>query len=110
MNEYMTNMFEGYLPFDDKLDIEKVKREIRELPTKSKKQFDEQFPIIKKQIKKRFIKDITLTPQIELHFKEEIPDLETVVTAELGTDGTKYVKIKSEQGYQYFNNKLNRNS
>lgn len=108
MNDYIVNMFDSYLPFDDELDIEKVKKEIRELPTKSKKPFDEQFPIIKKQIKKRFIKDITLTPQIELHFKEEIPDLENVVTAVTDDDGTKYVRVKSEQGFRYFNNLQNR--
>lgn len=108
MNNYMASMFDNYLPFDDKLDMEKVMKEIRELPTKSKKQFDEQFPIIKKQIKKRFIKDISLTPQIELHFKEEIPDLENVVTAVIDDDGTKYVRVKSEQGYKYFNNLKNR--
>jgi hypothetical protein len=108
MNNYIASMFDNYLPFDDKLDMEKVKKEIRVLPTKSKKQFDEQFLIIKKQIKKRFIKDISLTPQIELHFKEEIPDLENVVTAEMDDDGTKYVRVKSEDGYKYFNNLKNR--
>ena len=108
MSDYMARMFDNYLPFDDNLDMEKVKKEIRELPTKSKKQFDEQFPIIKKQIKKRFIRDISLTPQIELHFKEEIPDLENVVTAIIDDDGTKYVRVKSDQGYIYFNNLKNR--
>lgn len=107
MNEYIENVFNNYLPFDEKLDVEALKNEIRELPSKSKKPFDEQFSIIKKQIKKRFIKDVALTPQIELHFKEEIPDLETVVTAVKDSDGTKYVRIKSEEGYKYFNNKLN---
>lgn len=108
MNEYIENVFGSYLPFDDKLDIEKLKKEIRELPTKSKRQFDEQFPIIKKQIKKKFIKDITLTPQIDLHFKEEIPNLENVVRAGTDEDGTKYVRIKSDEGYKYFNDRLNR--
>mgnify|MGYP003610345762 CR=1 FL=1 len=108
MNNYIASMFDNYLPFDDTLDMEKVKKEVRDLPTKSKKQFDEQFPIIKKQIKKRFIKDVSLTPQIELHFKEEIPDLENVVTAVIDDDGTKYVRVKSEQGYKYFNNLKNR--
>ena len=104
MNEYIENVFGNYLPFDDSLKMEKLKNDIRELPNKSKKPFDEQFPIINKQIRKRFIKDITLTPQIELHFKEEIPDLENIVTAVKDADGTKYVRIKSEVGYKFFNN------
>jgi len=110
MNDYVSNMFDNYLPFDDKLDIEKLKSDVRQLPKKSRKQFDEQFLIVKKQIKKRFIKNIALTPQIDLHFKEEIPDLENVVTAEIDDDGTKYVKVKSEQGYKYFNNLKERNT
>lgn len=105
MNEFVTEIFDGYQPFDNSLNIVDVKQQIRNLSTNSKKPFDDQFSIIKKQIKKRFIKDIPLTPQIELHFKEEIPNLENVVTAEEDIDGTKYVKVKSEQGYQYFSKK-----
>lgn len=110
MDDYIENVFGNYLPFDDNLKMDKIKSEIRELPNKSKKPFDQQFPIISKQIKKRFIKDITLTPQIELHFKEEIPDLENIVTAVMDKDGTKYVRVKSEQGYKYFNNLQNRDN
>lgn len=103
MNDYIQNMFDGYEPFDEKLDMEVLKNGIRQLPKNSKLPFDEQFSIIKSQIKKRFIRDIQLTPEIELHFKQEIKNIETVVTAGEDKDGTKYVKIKSEQGYQYFN-------
>jgi hypothetical protein len=104
MNEYIAEVFDGYQPFDSELNIEDIKRKIRSMPSSQKKPFDEQFSIVKKQIKKRFIKEIPLTPQIELHFKEEVPNLESVVTAELGADGTKYVRVRSEQGYQYFSN------
>lgn len=105
MNEFIAEVFDGYEPFDKRLDIEDVKQKIRNLSSNTRKPFDEQFSIVKKQIKKRFIKDIPLTAQIELHFKEEVPNLESVVTAEQGPDGTKYVKVKSEQGYQYFSNR-----
>ena len=36
-----------------------------------------------------------------------LPDLENVVTVVMDSDGTKYVRVKSEQGYKYFNNKQN---
>lgn len=108
MDEYIETVFGNYLPFNETLKIETLKNKIRELPNNNRNQFDLQFPIIHKEIKKRFIKDIPLTPQIELHFKEEIPDLKNVVTALIEKDGTKYVKIKSIQGYQYFNNLQNK--
>lgn len=105
INECLEQVFGNYQPFDPKLKIDKLKSEVRALAKKANAPFDEQFAITKNQIRKRFIKDIPLTAQIELHFKEEVPNLESVVTAEQGADGTKYVKVKSEQGYQYFSNR-----
>lgn len=104
IEDYISNAIGDYVPFDNKLNIVDLKNKIRELPTTSKMPFDSKFSIVKSAVTKRFIKDIPLTEQIELHFKTDVPNLQTIVTAEEGDDGTKYVKIKSDRGYQYFNN------
>lgn len=109
MDEYIQNVYDTYLPFDDSLDLVSIKKTIRDLPKQTNRIFDPTFEIVKSKIKKRFIKDVTLTPLINLHFKQEIPDLENVVTAVKDADGTKYVKIKSDEGYKFFNDKKSRN-
>jgi hypothetical protein len=102
LENYLNDIFESYQPFSDKLNIEKIKGQIRELPSKSGKPFDPLFNIIKSKIKKKFIRDIPLTTHIELHFKEDIPNLDNVIFAEKEPDGTKVVKIRSDQGYEFF--------
>lgn len=105
MDDYICDVFEGYQPFDDRLNIEDIKTKVRELPTKPGKQFDPLFSIANGKIKKRFIRDVPLTAHIDLHFKEDVPNLESIVRAEKDSDGTKFVKIRSDQGYEYFKNR-----
>ena len=102
LNEYINDVFEGYEPFDTNLNMAKVKEKLRDMPTKSGKPFDSQFSIVKSKIKKKIIRDIPLTPHIDLHLKTDIYELDTVVTAIEDPDGTKFVKIRSDQGWKYF--------
>lgn len=110
MQEYLDTATGNYTPFDSNLDVAEIKTQIRQLPSKPRTPFDEQFTIVKAKIRAKFLNTIPLTSQIDLHLKEDIPNLETIITAEKDADGTRYVKIKSEQGYQYFSNRQNGNS
>ncbi len=109
MQEYLDTAIGNYTPFDSKLDVEEIKTLIRQLPSKPRTPFDEQFVIVKAKIKAKFLNTIPLTSQIDLHLKEDVQNLETIITAEKDADGTRYVKIKSELGYQYFNKNQNEN-
>jgi hypothetical protein len=102
MEEFLDTAIGNYEPFDAGLDVEDIKSKIRELPSKPRTPFDEQFTIVKSKIKAKFLSTIPLTSQIELHLKEDIPNIESIITAEKGADGSRYVKIKSDSGYQYF--------
>jgi len=105
VDDYINDVFEGYQPFNERLNIDTFKIKVRELPTNSGKPFDPLFTIAKTKIKKRFIRDVPLTPHIDLHFKEDVPNLSSIVLAETDPDGTKFVKIRSDQGYEYFKNR-----
>lgn len=110
MQEFLDTAIGNYTPFDSRLDVAEIKTQIRQLPAKPRTPFDEQFTIVKAKVRAKFLNTIPLTSQIDLHLKEDIPNLETIITAEKDADGTRYVKIKSEQGYQYFSNRKNGNS
>ena len=101
MQDFLDNAIGDYEPYSGKLKVDTVKNSIKEL-SKTKK-FDEQFNIVKEHVTARFLNKIQLTKQIDLHLKEDINDIDNVITAEEGKDGTKYVKIRSDSGYKYFN-------
>lgn len=110
MQDFLDNAIGNYAPYDPTLNVNELKSKIRELPSRTRAPFDNHFTIVREKIKTGFQNVVKLTNQIDLHLKENIPNLETVVTAEQDRDGTKYVKIKSEEGYQYFNNLRTRNN
>lgn len=95
-----------YTPYDDTLNMDKFRENVRKLPDNVKNQFDRRFTIAKNKIKKRLKNVIKLTDQIDLQIKQDIPNLENTIIATLGEDGVKYVKIKSSVGYDYFNHSL----
>jgi hypothetical protein len=98
LDDYLENGIGDYEPFDEKLDIKEIKTKIRELP--SKNDFDNRFTIVKKLIHKNLKTSVPLTEQIDLLIKQDVP--ENVISAYEEQDGTKYVKIKSKEGYEYF--------
>jgi len=100
MNSYISDAIGDYHPFNPSFKVQDLKDTIRELPRKKK--FDEKFNIIREEIKAKFLNKISLTSQIDLHLKEDIENINSVITAEKGKDGTKYIKIKSDAGYNYF--------
>lgn len=100
MNDFLNNGIGDYQPYDNALEIDSIKAKIRELPTKKRTPFDNQFNIIKEKITAKFKSTVKLTEQVELQIKRDIPG--NVIFAHQDEDGSKYVKIRSDEGYRYF--------
>lgn len=100
MEDFLTNAIGDYKPYDPELKITELKKTIKALP--ESKKFDEKFSILRKEVTAKFLNKVPLTPQIDLHIKEDIPNLEKIITTEIDAVGTKYVKIQSDTGYELF--------
>lgn len=107
MQDFLDNAIGDYQPYSEKVDVKELKRKIQELP--ESKKFDERFSIVREEIKAKFINRIPLTPQIDLHLKEDVFNIENIITAEQDPDGTKFVKIRSDEGYKFFNDRQKKN-
>jgi hypothetical protein len=94
-----------YEPYDPELDIKAFRAGLEKLPQKLKENenvFDSTFDIVQAEVKARFRKSIDLSDRITLNFKEDIPNLETIITAVEFNNGKKGIRIETEQGYEYF--------
>lgn len=100
LEEYLNDTFRQYEPIDSSFPKDKTISKIEELPEKWS--FDSRFGIKKEEIKKRQVNKIPLTEKIELVLKDHIDDLSNIITADTDTEGNKYIKIKSESGYERF--------
>ncbi|MGO9018138.1 MAG: hypothetical protein ACLQVJ_07270 [Syntrophobacteraceae bacterium] len=89
-----------YEPEDPTLNMDEVKKKIMELP--EKKKFDTKFKIERKVITARFKRHIALHEKIDLYLKEDVENLEEVITAFEDPTGDKFIRIKSETGYNAF--------
>lgn len=100
MQNFLDNAIGNYLPFNSGLNVLGIKEKIKELPSKKRTPFDNQFNIIKAKITAKVIEKIKLTPEIDLNIKSDYAD--GVIIAEI-KNGEKYISIKSDEGYKYFN-------
>lgn len=100
MDNYLEETFENYNPVDNNFPKDNYVAKIKELPDKWK--FDKRFGIKKEEIKKRKINKIRLTDKIELVLKDYIDNIENIITTEEDPEGNKYIKIKSEMGFEMF--------
>jgi hypothetical protein len=101
MKDFLDNAIGDYKPYDQELKVVQLKEIIKTLP--ATKKFDEKFSILREEVTARFLNKVPLTAQIDLHIKEDVPNIEKIITTETDQDGTKYVKIQSDIGYTYFN-------
>lgn len=100
LEEYLNDTFQEYEPIDSKFPKDKTISTIKHLPEKWG--FDSRFGIQKQEIKKRQVNKIALTEKIELVLKDHINDLSNIITSEKDMEGNKYIKIKSDSGYERF--------
>jgi hypothetical protein len=94
------DVLDGYQPDDNKLDITKLKTDVRDLPKNHS--FDSQFDITVSAIKARIVKQINLAQNLELKFTGDVPDLKNLIKAGEEESGRKFIKIFSDEGYSQF--------
>lgn len=99
MKHFLDTAIGDYVPIDNGLNIEDIKTKIKELPSKKRAPFDNQFNIIREKVTAKFLNKIKLTPEIDLNIKGDFAD--NTIIAEI-KDGEKYISIKSDEGYKYF--------
>ncbi len=81
------------------VNVSQLKSGIRNLP--EQKKFDSRFGLIPSKITARIKSTINLTEEIELVIKKDI-DIENTIKAYLGSDNQKYIKIRTDEGYDAF--------
>ncbi|MEO6521690.1 MAG: hypothetical protein ABIN91_08430 [Mucilaginibacter sp.] len=107
LDQYINDVIVNYRPFSPKVDVGDLVSKARNLPNKGR--FDNRFKIVHGLLNKRFKNSIKLTDQIDLLLKQDISDLKNTIKPHEELDGSKWVMIKSEQGYEHFNNELKNN-
>lgn len=104
IEKFIENTFDGYEPAEaGKLDIDEIKKSIRALPEKFS--FDERFDLKPSEITAKIKYSIHLNEDIDLVIKDEI-NIESTITPEL-IHQKKFIRIRSDAGYDAFNRKKN---
>lgn len=98
--EDFANSISDYKPVNENLETEELKSKILSLP--DRKDFDRRFSVDKTVIKKRMSSTIPLTESIDLVLKEDIRNLSKTIQAESDKEGRKYIKIRTDEGYERF--------
>ncbi|MBL7732921.1 MAG: hypothetical protein JNM88_17240 [Chitinophagaceae bacterium] len=99
MEEYVKKTFEKYVPEDDGLNMKAISSKLKALPENNS--FDNRFNIKKEKVRKRFIKRVELSPQLDLILKENIDWGKTIVPVR-DNKGAKCLQIRTDEGFDYF--------
>lgn len=98
--EHFTDVIIGsYTPFDNTLKIKDLKEKASKLPEKYK--FDSKFTKKPEVVKDKFKDSIFLTPDLELKVKQDIQEIDTLISCGKDNGDKKYIKIYSDEGYNY---------
>lgn len=95
---YIENVYEGYHPFDSNVNINELKTKVRDLSQKCN--FDNRFTIVRSQIKSKIKEVYHLSNDIDLVVKQDIQP--NIIKTKQEEDGSKWVMINSNEGYEYF--------
>jgi hypothetical protein len=96
----LDHVFGTYEPDNEKVDVDELRAATAALVSDGK--FDGQFTVVPRVIRARIKRVIPLTDEIDLNLKAEIPNLRDVIKAKESPDGTKYLEIKTERGWNAF--------
>jgi len=98
LEDYLRAIISPYVPDGEGLNTENMANRIRKLPESWN--FNSRFNIIRSKLTKRIITKLRLTAQLDLVIKEDI-NWDNSVQA-VTEDGVKYIKIRSDYGFNYF--------
>lgn len=105
MDDYADNILAVYQPEYAGLNMGELARKAKELPGQF--DFDSRFEKVPSKIRAKMKNEIKLTDDIELVFKNDIPNLSRTIKPHEENDGTKYIMVQSEEGYKYAENLAN---
>ncbi|MBB2145753.1 hypothetical protein GM921_09665 [Pedobacter sp. LMG 31464] len=97
---FLDDIINTYEPFDSSLDVGSLAKKVEKQFENGK--FDKHFKIVPKVITKKFKRTIQLTSQIDLNLKDGIQNIEQVIKRFQDKDGSKWVMVRSAEGYEYF--------
>ncbi|WP_342557799.1 hypothetical protein [Lysinibacillus sp. FSL P4-0201] len=99
--EMISSVIGDYAPKDTNLKIVELAQELGELP--SKKKFDTHFDIEKKDIEKKFSRDIQVNDSIVLKTKSHIRDINnTIIATKIDDEKVLVIKKVSDDAYNAF--------
>lgn len=102
MDHYADNILAAYQPIESSLNMNELADKAKALPAQY--DFDNRFEKVTSKITAKMKNEITLTNDIILVLKQNIPHIERTILAHEAEDGSKFVMIQSEIGYKYAEN------
>lgn len=96
---YADNILATYQPVGEALNMNDLADKSKGLPERF--HFDNRFEKVPSKIKAKLKTEIKLTDDIDLVLKDNVPNLDRTIRAGLGNDGTKYIMIRSDDGFTY---------
>lgn len=100
INHYADEIIGKYTPVDENINKKELVVKIKQLP--GGHQFDAKFFKVPDRIKAKMIKDtIPLSKDIDLVLKKDVPDIARTIKAYEEDDGSKFIMIRSNEGYDY---------
>jgi hypothetical protein len=103
LNDYVEDILTKHQAHSKDLDIEVRVTNLRN--TIERHNVDARFKIISQILNKKLKNSISLTQEIELKIKDSIPNLEKIIKSVTLDDDSKWVMIRSDEGYEYFKDK-----
>lgn len=101
--DMIQTVFRGYSPVSPDFDLDRIIKLAETLPRE--KNFDQQFNIQKERIKARMRHKIALGNSMELNLLADVKDMRHVVFSHKDENGQKFISIKSDTGYDFFETK-----
>ncbi len=102
MEHYADNILAMYKPEKNDLNMNELAKKAKALPAQH--DFDSRFEKVPSKIMAKMKNEIKLTNDITLLLKQNIPHIERTIVPHEEKDGSKYVMIRSEDGYKYAEN------
>jgi hypothetical protein len=102
LDEMIDYVIGSYIPENQSVDMERVKKNLEKLPTKN--DFDTSFDIIVGEVKARFRKTYKISDRMELRTSDFIENMRDVISAKENEYGDKVLEIKDidEEIYNTF--------
>lgn len=100
LSAYLNNVWEHYSPLLEDLSLERSKEKVRNMS--ENKKFDTSFSIIPASINRRVKRSIQLAPKLKLQLDDMNFEEEKDVIFAYANEHGKWIRIKTDVGYDYF--------